>query len=62
MSPYQQWCIEHNCGHAHCPVCSPLGEHPQAFVYDGTLYCGRCLFIDDKATEMIACNPENCNE
>lgn len=56
--PYTLWCVANNTHHGHCP----LGcEHPQPVgLADGRLVCGRCLFIDNVATEMVPCTPTNC--
>jgi len=55
---YAEWCIRHDCAHAHCPCeC----EHPQPFIGDnGRLYCGRCWFVDKVMTLMIPCTPAIC--
>lgn len=58
MEFYTEWCKLNNCSHAHCTLeC----EHPQPFIMDDKLYCGRCWFIRNQLTEMIACTPEVCD-
>ena len=57
MMTYPDWCRAHNCTHAHCPCGC---EHPQPFVSDGALYCGKCFHDDNQLCAMIPCIPENC--
>lgn len=57
IETYEAWCAEHTCSHGHCPLDC---EHPQPFVANGTLYCGRCWFRDSQLTEMIPCKPHVC--
>lgn len=56
---YEQWCATHGVSHLHCP--SGLCQHPQPFVADGKLWCGRCWAKYGELVEMVACVPgENC--
>jgi hypothetical protein len=56
---YQQWCRWEGVMHAHCPCeC----EHPQPFVSDGVLYCGRCAAIERRETRMVPCTPDICEQ
>lgn len=56
---YNRWCAQRGVTHAHCPYeC----EHPQPFVLDGVLVCGRCAFVDDTITPMVPCTPETCGD
>lgn len=57
MSEESDWYRRHGCTHAHCPYHC---EHPQPFVYEGRLLCGRCAVKDDEAVDMIPCVPETC--
>lgn len=54
---YPEWCVANDCSHAHCPYDC---EHPQPFIMNGKLICGRCYFKDDDIVEMKPCSPENC--
>jgi len=55
---YSEWCLQHDCDHAHCPYDC---EHPQPFVLDdGRLVCGRCAIIDHEIVEMVPCTPATC--
>lgn len=39
--------------HTHCPLDC---EHPQPVVLaDGREVCGRCLYVDGRVTETVAC-------
>ena len=56
---YRDWCMERGVSHAHCKMeC----EHPQPFVLEGELFCGRCFHLDDRISAMIPCTPEVCEE
>ena len=56
-SEYTVWCRERNVTHAHCPhEC----EHPQPFMLDGKLVCGRCAIVCGEIVEMVPCTPEDC--
>ena len=45
--------------HAHCPDDC---EHPQPFLLNGTMYCGRCWFVYKQLNPMIPCRPSACAE
>lgn len=50
-----EWYKAHDCDHAHCPHDC---EHPQPFIHEGKLYCGRCYFqCRYTLSEMIPCVP-----
>lgn len=53
-----EWYTAHNCTHAHCPGDC---EHPQPFILDDKLVCGRCYFKYDEVVEMIPCTPQVCD-
>lgn len=56
---YDAWCEENGTHHGHCP----LGcEHPQPFVHQGRLICGRCFFKHGDITEMVPCTPDTCEQ
>lgn len=57
MGDYTQWCAQNGCTHAHCPYGC---EHPQPFVRDGVLYCGRCAAVDSCETICVPCDDEVC--
>lgn len=57
MSEYDRWCQERGCTHAHCPHDC---EHPQPFMHEGKLVCGRCLIVCKVVTEMVPCVPGIC--
>ena len=58
IQTYDDWCREHGVDHGHCPFdCS----HPQPFVLNGKLYCGRCEAVDNVLTEMVPCTPQVCD-
>lgn len=52
-----RWYLARGCGHAHCPFGC---EHPQPFLIEGVLLCGRCWFKERLRTPMIPCGPEVC--
>jgi hypothetical protein len=54
---YQEWCEQHGCDHAHCPHGC---EHPQPFMHNGQLICGRCAFEDSSTVAMLPCTPHVC--
>ncbi len=54
----EEWYRANDCSHAHCPFeC----EHPQPFVDEEELLCGRCWFKFGERTIMIPCIPEICD-
>jgi hypothetical protein len=55
----EDWYRDNGCDHAHCPY---LCEHPQPFVADGVLVCGRCAVKYGELNPMIPCTPETCGE
>jgi len=59
IASYPDWCDAHGCSHGHCPLDC---EHPQPFVHEGRLYCGRCWVLCKVLTEMVPCGPNNCGE
>lgn len=59
IKTYQDWCKVNNSSHAHCPNDC---EHPQPFVVDGELYCGRCAVYENELIEMVACDIKTCGE
>lgn len=55
----QLWYKYYGCTHAHCPYeC----EHPQPFIHNNELVCGRCWFLCNQRTLMIPCTPAICEE
>jgi hypothetical protein len=54
---YGEWCLLTGCKHGHCPYDC---EHPQPFILDGRLLCGRCAAKDDELIDMIPCTLEDC--
>jgi hypothetical protein len=44
-------------GHGHCPFDC---DHPQPFIKDGKVLCGKCYFMSNIETEMVPCTPEIC--
>jgi len=54
---YSEWNIAHGVTHAHCPNDC---EHPQPFMFEGELVCGRCYFVHGKTVMMLPCTPEVC--
>lgn len=54
-----EWYKQNACNHSHCiNEC----EHPQPFMLENNLVCGRCWFIYKIKNIMIPCTPENCKE
>lgn len=49
---YSDWCLAHNVTHGHCPHNC---EHPEPFVLEGRLYCGRCEAYENELVEMVPC-------
>lgn len=52
IKTYDDWCKKYGISHGHCPYGC---EHPQPFVRDEKLYCGRCWFKDGILTEIEIC-------
>lgn len=53
----QEWYVKHNCTHAHCiDEC----EHPQPYMDDEALLCGRCAALCGVRSEMMPCVPGDC--
>lgn len=60
MNSYLEWLKSRDPSleaHAHCPF---NHEHPQPFVENKVLYCGKCWHDDAQLTEMVLCTPEMC--
>lgn len=55
----KKWYVDNNCDHAHCPHHC---EHPQPFLLDGVMVCGRCFFIEKVVTPVEPCNPAICDD
>jgi hypothetical protein len=55
----QEWNAKHGCTHAHCPCGC---EHPQPFMADGVLICGRCAIKFGERCVMVPCVPPGCLE
>jgi hypothetical protein len=55
----REWCEAHGVTHAHCPH---LCEHPQPFIHDNELICGRHAVMFGVRVVMIPCIPEICGE
>jgi hypothetical protein len=49
----EEWYAEHGVYHAHCPDGC---EHPQPFILDGKLVCGRCAIKFGEVVEMEPCD------
>lgn len=60
-SGYLGWLLTHGSGsdHANCPYHC---EHPQPFMWDGKLCCGKHWHDDGELIEMQACTPEFCED
>lgn len=52
------WYRLNGCSHAHCPYGC---QHPQPFMHNGALVCGRCWFKDGERTLMDPCTLEVCD-
>ena len=57
MAGYTEWCEARGVTHAHCPDGC---EHPQPFILEGVLVCGRCYFVYREVVAMVPCTPEYC--
>jgi hypothetical protein len=57
VSAYLDWCKQRGVTHAHCFY---FCEHPQPFILNGKLVCGRCYFVYGEVSEVVPCTPENC--
>jgi hypothetical protein len=53
----EEWYKKNNCEHAHCP---DNCEHPQPFMRNSKLLCGRCWFKFNEEVEMIPCDQDIC--
>lgn len=54
-----EWYKVNDCSHAHCKYeC----EHPQPFMLEDRLICGRCYILDNEVSEMIPCNSKTCKD
>lgn len=54
-----EWYKKYGVSHAHCPNGC---EHPQPFIFDEKLICGRCFHKWDEIVTMTPCTPETCEE
>ena len=52
------WYSQYDTDHAHCPYNC---EHPQPFMNEEDLICGRCWFVDCIRSVMIPCIPSTCD-
>ena len=57
METYDDFCRAEDVHHFHCPDGC---EHPQPFVSDGRLLCGRCWFVVGVVTECVPCDDDVC--
>lgn len=56
-----KWYQQHGCTHAHCPRGCDQGDKAQPFLdRTGRLWCGRCVALQGRLTEMVPCTPLNC--
>jgi hypothetical protein len=53
----KEWYKVHGVNHAHCPNGC---EHPQPFIINDELMCGRCAHKDGIFVPMVPCRPEVC--
>jgi len=55
----QKWYEDNNCTHAHCPEGC---DKPQPSLVNRKMLCMRCYVKYGVISEMIPCDPKNCED